>query len=364
MNRTFAAPGHYVQGRRTLDEIGSYAEKCGENALIVAHDEVWDIVCEDVTRSFEAVDCSFARSPFGGECTIEEIERLSEVVRDVNADLVVGIGGGKTIDTAKAVRERTSTALGSVPTIASTDAPTSSLSIVYTDGGAFESVEQYRKHPDFVLVDTALIAEAPVRWFSSGIGDALATCYEAKTVWESGGTTVFGDRPTYAGRALARTCHDVLLDHAESAVVAVEADMVTESVEAVTEAIILLSGLGFENGGLAAAHAIHDGLTTVSKRSDATHGEKVTVGLLAQLVLEGEPYERIADVARFATGVGLPVTLTGLGLEEISREELLSVGRVACAAERPMKNEPRDFTPEEVADALQAADALGAHLAP
>ncbi len=356
MTRTFSGPGRYIQSAGALARLGDETSQHGCSALVIANNTVWELTAETVAESFEATAGTVDRAGFGDECSTEEIDRLTAAATDVEADIIVGIGGGKTLDTAKSVAARRELPVGSVPTVASNDSPTSSISIIYEEDGTFAKAEQHRQHPAFVLVDTAIIAAAPTRWFVSGIGDALATWYEAETTWESGGTTVFGDRPTYAGRALARTCHQLLREHGEGAVQAVESGAVTESVEAVTEATILLSGLGFENGGLAAAHAIHDGLTVLPGTASATHGEKVTVGLLAQLLLDGASDETIDDIMSFAASVELPTGLTDLGVTNPSDAELQAVGRKATGPTGSMTNMSVDVTPEQVADALRVLD--------
>lgn len=358
MNRVFASPGWYVQSSGVLCDVGDLTTRHGNSALVVADDVVWELTADSVQSSFESVSCGVTRAQFQGECTVEEIDRLTGIATDADIDVVVGMGGGKAIDAAKSVSSRLDLPLGSVPTIASTDAPTSSLSVLYGEDGALEDAELHRRHPDFVLVDTALIAQAPTRWFVSGIGDALATWYEAKTTWESGGTTVFDARPTHAGRALARSCYQLLRDHAVSAVRAVEVNSVTESVEAVTEATVLLSGIGFENGGLAAAHAVHDGLTTLPAAGNATHGEKVMIGLLTKLVLQGADDETILDLVDFADTVGLPTNLTDIGITDPNYDELLQVGRVAADPDGPISNETVNPTPERIAAALRTVDSL------
>lgn len=359
MTRIFASPGRYEQGRGVLRGVGSLAAEHGRSAFVVTDEEVWNVVGASLTESFDGVDCAVHRGHFAGECTENEIARLTGVAADVDADVVVGVGGGKSIDTAKAVSARIDAPVGTVPTVASTDSPTSSLSVLYDEDGVLTGGEQHDFHPAFVLVDTEVVAAAPTRWFVSGIGDALATSFEARATWDSGGTTIFDGRPTYTGRALAETCHRLLRDHAESAVRAVEADVVTESVEAVTEAIVLLSGLGFENGGLAAAHAIHDGLTALPATKGATHGEKVTIGLLAQLVLEGATDDVITELITFATTVGLPVSLADIGVTSPTRSDLRRVGRVATGSDGQIANEPVETSPDRIADALLAVDSMG-----
>lgn len=356
MTRTFAAPGRYTQSAGALSRLGKLSGRHGETTLVIADDTVWELTAETVRQSFESAGGAFERVRFSGDCTETEIDRLTTAAVEMGADVVVGVGGGKSLDTAKSVAARHESPVGSVPTIAATDSPTSSISIVYGEDGSVIDAEKHDRHPEFVLVDTAVIAQAPTRWFVSGIGDALATWYEATATWESDGTTVFEDRPTYAGRELAQACNRLLRDHAKGAVQAVESDSVTEKVEAVTEAIILLSGLGFENGGLAAAHAIHDGLTTLPGAESATHGEKVTIGLLTQLLLEETTDETFADIRTFAGSVGLATDLSGIGVTDPSDEELLGVGRVATDSTGPIGNEPVDVSVEQVADALRVVD--------
>ncbi|WP_101294960.1 glycerol dehydrogenase [Halegenticoccus soli] len=357
--RTFKSPASYVQGRGVLDDLGAHAAALGETALVVGDDVVLDIVGDRATESLGANDVEATTETFRGEASTAEIDRLVEVLRERDADVVVGAGGGKALDAAKAVREATGTAMVSMPTVASTDAPTSSLSVIYTEAGEFEEYWFYEEHPDLVLVDTEVVAGAPTRLFRSGVADALATWFEADATYRSGGRNVFGDRPTRAARSIAKLAYTTLREHAVSAVRAVEANAVTESVEAVTEANTLLSGLGFESGGLAAAHSVHNGLTQLEETHGATHGEKVNVGTLSQLVLEGRDDAFVSEIVEFSLAVGLPVTLADIGLEDPTDEQLDAVAEAACDPDETIHNEPFEVTPAAVRDAICAADELG-----
>ena len=141
--------------------------------------------------------------------------------------------------------------------------------------------------------------------------------------------------------------------------VALEAGALTSAVEHVIEANTLLSGIGFESSGLAAAHAIHNGLTLLPECHGMYHGEKVAFGTLAQLVLADASTEQLEEVLGFCIEVGLPVTLGELGVEEVTREKAMIVAEAACAPDDTMGNMPFDVTPDMVADAILGADALG-----
>lgn len=355
MSRSFVSPSRYVQTAGALDQLGTHVDHLGTEAFVITDEVVHEIIVDRVDDSFAEIRAEYHVSLFDGECTEDELTRLCERARELRPDVVVGAGGGKAIDVAKGVRGEIGGTFVSLPTIASTDAPTSGLSVMYSSDGRIVGGIVHDRRPDLVLVDTEVVATAPTRWFVSGIGDALATRFEAAATVESGGQTVAGGSPTQAGVALAEQCYENLRTYAPAAVDAVRKRTVTDAVEETTEAILLLSGLGFENGGLAAAHAIHDGFVAATE-TEATHGEKVGFGLLTQLVLEGRADDELTDIARFASGVGLPVTLDELG---VSTDRVGAIARAACGDGTTMSNQPRNPTPADVERALLAADELG-----
>jgi glycerol dehydrogenase len=359
MARIFKSPARYVQGRGVTADVGTHVEPLGDTALLVADELVLDLVEDDVVSSLDEHGVTASSLTFGGECSTAEIDRIADVAAERGADVVVGAGGGKALDAVKAARSERGIAMVSMPTIASTDAPTSALSVVYTEHGEFEEYLFHDEHPDLVLVDTAVVAAAPTRLFRGGVADALATWFEAEATSDSDGDNVVGGKPTRAGTHLAKLCYETLREHAVSAVEAVERDAVSESVEAVTEANTLLSGLGFESGGLAAAHSIHNGLTQLEATHGATHGEKVNVGTISQLVLEGRDDAFVEEILEFSLDVGLPVTLAEIGLDDPTREQLDVVAEAACDPAETIHNEPFAVEPAMVRDAILTADRLG-----
>jgi glycerol dehydrogenase len=159
--------------------------------------------------------------------------------------------------------------------------------------------------------------------------------------------------------AMAKLCNDLLLTYGLDAKKAVEAKEPNEALENVLEASILLSGVGFESGGLAAAHAINDGFAYVEQAHGAMHGEKVAFGLLAQLVLEkvsDEEFDRILD---FSIAMGLPVCFADLGITDVKEAELRKVAEAACVKTQSTKNLPFEVTEEDVYQALLMADKRG-----
>ncbi|MDN5804465.1 MAG: glycerol dehydrogenase, partial [Microlunatus sp.] len=244
------------------------------------------------------------------------------------------------------------------PTAASSDAPTSALSVIYTDDGAFLEYRFFPHNPDLVLIDTQIVADAPAQFLVAGIGDALATWLEARATVRGTGTTMAGGRPTRAGTALARLSWELLWDNALPALDAVRSHVVTPALEAVVEANTLLSGLGFESGGLAAAHAIHNGLTAAPPTHGLSHGQKVNIGSITQLVLEGAPTAEIEDFIEFTTRVGLPNSLTEVGLGPDDIDLLQTVAETAAADGETIHNMPFPVTVDAVVAALTAIEPI------
>jgi len=351
-------PGRYVQGSDALDELGVEISRFGQRGLLICDPFVFENLLPDIKEKLKE-NIKVKVEKFGGECCDEEIERLKDIGKEFGSEVVVGIGGGKTLDTAKAVAYKLKASTCIVPTIASTDAPCSALSVIYTSDGKFKRYLKLPKNPDLVLVDTKVIAYAPVRFLVSGMGDALATWFEAESCRGKYAKNMAGGYGSMSAYALARLCYDTLLEYGYVAKISCEAHVVTPALERIIEANILLSGLGFESGGLAAAHAIHDGLTVLEETHKYYHGEKVAIGTLASLFLTGKKADIIDEVYSFCEAVGLPTTLADIGILDVSDEKLMKVARAACAEEETLHNEPIPVTPEAVLSALKTADAEG-----
>lgn len=357
MYKVFASPSKYIQGERVLKEASHFLDPLGKKAYIVADDSVWKIVEGDMTTSLKGINKEFFRASFGGEASLSEIERLKKNFQENNCDFVIAMGGGKSIDTGKVIANALSYPIAVIPTIASTDAPTSALSVIYTDKGEFEKYIFYDKNPDLVLVDTQIIVKAPPRFLASGIADALATWVEARAVSLSYSKTMAGGESTLAGLAIAKKCEEVLFANGLQAMEANKSQVVTRAFENIVEANTLLSGLGFESGGLAAAHAVHNGFTALDGDiHHLTHGEKVAYGTLTQLVLQNEEKEILDKYILFYQALGLPTTLKELHLEKASYEDLLKIGKQACIEGESIHNMPFVVMPENVADAIVAVN--------
>ncbi|MBG9774937.1 glycerol dehydrogenase [Brevibacillus laterosporus] len=369
MRKAFISPTKYVQGENELINLGYFIKTFGDSALLIAHQDDITRVKDKLEHTIAQFGVTIIESGFSGECSRNEVHRLKQLAKEHACSCTIGLGGGKAIDTAKCVAE--GEALIIVPTIAATDAPTSHSAVLYTPEGEFDDYAYFKQSPSVVLIDTNVIANAPTRFLVAGMGDALSTYFEARATANSysnvnaglpcGANAGVGQptKGTRAALALAKLCYETLLEDGLKAKISCDSNIVTPALENIIETNILLSGLGFESGGLAAAHAIHNGLTALEGTHSYYHGEKVAFSTLVQLVLENANKGEINEVLNFCVSVGLPVCLADIGVTNVTRSELLNVAQKACIIEESIHSMPFPVTEENVVAAIMVADQIG-----
>lgn len=311
MDRIFGAPRRYVQGPGALDRLGDLMGERVSRPLVVADALVMELLHERLMAGLGRLAQGAQFVAFNGECSSAEIARVAGLAR--NVDVVIGVGGGKAIDTAKSVSILLGSGVVIVPTVASNDSPTSRLAVLYTPEHVLSEVRLMPANPDLVLVDTAIIARAPERFFVAGIGDALSKKFEAGQCFAAGGDNFYKAKPPFLAATLGNTCYSVIRQYSEPALAALRAGQPDEAFERVVEATILMSGLAFESGGLSIAHAVLRGMSTVAELNAALHGEQVAFGLIVQLLLQGMARDEIGELLGFYRRIGLPRNLAMLG---------------------------------------------------
>lgn len=320
--RIFAATSRYVQGDGALDQLGRHCRVLGSSAFVITDAQMAQLLGERVISSFRAADVACSLQIFPGEITHAAIANLAREALSFGADMIVGLGGGKALDTAKGVALKLGLRSVSVPTIASNDGPASAAIAVYDEHHIMQDILQLPRNPDLVLVDTRVIANAPARFLRAGIGDAISKKFEAQACAAAGALTLLGTPASITGLMAADTCYEVIRKHAVAALLAVESHGVNEDLEALIEATVLLSTISFENGGLSVSHAIARGFSYLERAKDSLHGDHVAYGLLVQLVMEKRPASFIEELCAFYLEIGLPTRLSDFGLEQPSDEEI------------------------------------------
>ena len=358
-----AAPQRYIQGPGVISSIGRYIGIINvKRAAILASRRA--IVAEGarVTESLhsnhiESVDCIF-----DGECSLPEIEKHVAALKDENIDCLIAVGGGKPVDAGKSIAWRLDIPVVIVPTLASNDAPCSALSVLYTPEGASDVVEFYPTSPTLVVIDTDIVADANERYLVAGMGDAMATWYETRICLNNlDARTPLGARPTIAACAMAEICAHTLFEHGEAAAKSVVVNQNGTALEKVVEANTLLSGIGFESGGLALAHPMALAYTQIDElHTNYLHGEMVAMGTMVQLAMEQSGDAK--KVAQFFARVGLPIHLGQFSMspQDTNKLDIIIESAMANANSHQM---PMVVTEDLLLRAIMDAHELGLRIA-
>ena len=178
-SRAFGSIQRYIQGPGELNNVFEYGKKYGSRFLFLVDSGVFDMIRTQVEAIEDNCGCSAAFHSFYGECCQENVDLLVNVVKETGCDLILGVGGGKVLDTVKLVADAVDLPRIIVPTSASSDAPAADWAAVYDTKGVFIGAHATTRSTELVLVDSTIISRAPARLFASGIADALVTWYAA-----------------------------------------------------------------------------------------------------------------------------------------------------------------------------------------
>jgi glycerol dehydrogenase-like iron-containing ADH family enzyme len=345
------APVRVLRGNHALPEGIEYILKLGQRPLLIGGEH--SLALSQLQVLSDRPELAIERVKYTPDCCETSLDRIIQAASAHQADLIIGIGGGKCLDTAKLVAHRCQLPVVTIPTTAATCAAWTALSNIYTESGAFLSDVSLAKCPDLLILDYGIVATAPPRTLVAGIGDAIAKWYEASVSSGHSSQTLL-----IAAVQQARVLRDILFQKSAAAI----ADPGGEDWREVVDATVLLAGVIGGLGGAqcrtVAAHAVHNGLTHLPGSHHALHGEKVAYGILVQLrlqeMLQGD---RLAATARaqlldFYTDIGLPKTLAELGLSEITIAQLHHAATLACQPDSDLHRLPFAVVPEQLVAAM------------
>lgn len=347
-----SAPVHYLNSQGIIKECGDHIVNLGNKAVVSGGVKALKAVEDYLLASLDRNDIAWVRHLFRGECSQKNISLIEREINNFEADFIIGVGGGKALDTAKVAAEKCNVPIVTIPTIAATCAAVTALSVVYNDEGQYEMDYYLKRNPEMVLVEPRVIAEAPVKYLRSGIFDAVAKWYEGREALKS-----IKNPDIYAEGAvkLAEMLNKRMEKAALSAVEAVEKNQVDRNVTDVIDMNIYLTGLIQNIGQMtcrgAAAHAVHNGLTIMEASHELLHGYKVAYGIIVQLYLEDLPQSEINEVISFFKELGLKPSLKNLDLPD--EPELLQGVAKKAVADFVMTKMPFEVTEEMLVDAME-----------
>lgn len=347
------APAQVWRGDNALAESGDRLADLGKRPLVVGGNQTLELIKPLLNPVCKKQQLTPHWQTYQPDCSENSLNVLLNTVKEHQADLIIGVGGGKALDTAKLLAYRCQLPVVTIPTSGATCAAWTALSNVYTDGGAFLYDVPLSRCPDLLILDYNLLQTAPKRTLTSGIGDAIAKWYEASV--SSGNST---DTLTIAAVQEARILRDILLQKSLQALENPKSQTWKEVVDATVLLAGVIGGLGGANCRTVAAHAVHNGLTHLPECHNILHGEKVAYGILVQLRLEEMTQgNQLALTARlqllkFYGQIGLPTTLEDLGLQGITLAQLRQVAEVTCRPDSDIHRLPFSVSPEMLMAAM------------
>lgn len=315
--------GNYFQGSGVLRDCGDEIRRKGyRKACILGGEKALDAALPALSDSLRGDGVEFNVHSFSGFCTTEEIDAFTEQSRKEGADCIIGVGGGKAMDLAKAVAALRECAVFTVPTSAATCAAYAALSIVYNQEGCQDHTRYHTDEVNGVFVDMNILAKAPARLLAAGMADAMAKSCEYSSMRSA---LHYGDVDIskYLGYSMARSADEVLLTCGQQAYQDNCRGIVSQSLEDAVYVCIASTGIISNMGGFcgrtgsrfAIAHGFNEVLRgRYVNTKDWLHGEIVAVGILAQLHANGMPLAYQERVRAFYRAIGVPVTLEEMGI--------------------------------------------------
>lgn len=343
MEKILVSPGMYLQGENILETCFEELLQYGKQGMFVTDTFVYQLIGEELIYRMSQNGCQLL-------VWLVDVSEQPDLPEKI--EFILALGGGRAIDLGKSLALREKRACVVIPTSAATDAPVSRISVTYDKDGHFQKYDYFSKGPDLIFVDTAILVNSPAHFLAAGIADGLSTFVEARTVWENQGLNTLGGRPTLAAQALAEKCREILLANGVAALQANKDKSVTPEFEAVVEANILLSGMGFESGGLSIAHALHNALTSrFGKEIKASHGQIIAVTTLIHL--KSESRTELSKYQTFFQKLSLPVTIKDLGLQ-LDDSEIENIVQLAFDKNDGIVRSKTTVTKKQLIEAIKA----------
>ncbi|MGK7953719.1 MAG: iron-containing alcohol dehydrogenase family protein [Crocosphaera sp.] len=352
-NSLFISPTQVIQGEAMTSQAGEGISRLGKRPLVVGGNHTLDLISSYLKPIFKQFNLTAGFDTYAPDCSETSLKKLGQATKNHQADLIIGVGGGKALDTAKLLAYQQQLPIVTIPTSGATCAAWTALSNIYSNEGAFQYDVPLSRCPDLLILDYNLLKTAPKRMLVAGIGDAIAKWYEASVSSGNSEATL-----TIAAVQQARVLRDILLQKSIKALDKIGGEDWREVVNATVLLAGVIGGLGGANCRTVAAHAVHNGLTHILAAHDALHGEKVAYGVLVQLRLEemiqGNQLAATSrqQLLKFYQEIGLPTSLEDLGLSKVTLEELRHAAVVTCDPKSDIHRLPFKVSPEQVLSAM------------
>lgn len=354
------SPAQVIKGEGVLKQAGNSIALLGQRPFIIGGTQTLKAIKPFLEPIFQQYHLTAQEGNYHPECSESSLATLKTLIQKHQADLIIGVGGGKALDLSKLIAYQCNLPVVTIPTSGATCAAWTALSNIYTDDGAFRYDVSLNKCPDLLILDYELLKTSPQRMLVAGIGDAIAKWYEASVSSGHSNATL-----TIAAVQQARVLRDILFQKSATALQNPGGEDWKEVIDATVLLAGVIGGLGGANCRTVAAHAVHNGLTHIIKAHDALHGEKVAYGILVQLRLEeliqGNQLAVTSrqQLLKFYDEIGLPKTLEDLGLKDVTLSELRHAAEITCLPNSDIHRLPFTVTPEQLLAAMVSTTVSG-----
>ena len=347
-------PQQYFSGPDLIKSAGKYVKEYSKNPLIIGSEKALQAAGEELRISLEENGISHVQvEVFRGFPSENQIQRYYHLAKEKQSDAIIALGGGRTLDTAKAAGELADLPVITIPTIAATCAAWAGLTIQYDDEGSFVKARPLKKAPVLILADTKVILSAPVRYLFAGVVDTFAKFYEIRPTVAQYDKVV----PLNIAFYSAQIAFDQLEKSVFQAVEEAKNGIFGQAAKDVVDSIIYLAGFAgsfqTNTGYYSFAHPFYHISARFPDTRHKLHGEKVAYGIISQLVLEGKDKEEIIDTIHLFEKYKNAFTLSEIGFERNEEAQLYKL------AEDVKREFPYvDWDVDTIVDALQKADEL------
>lgn len=349
-----ARPGvsEYISGSGALSALDSRLEGFS-TPLIVTGEKSYNAF-----KKFYPGNREFRVARYDGTASYEDMRRIADEYGE-GVDVVLGVGGGRVIDTAKGVAQFLNKEYITVPTVIATCAPYAPVAAVYHPDRTFREVGYFKRTAYACVADLDLLIESPEEYFVAGIGDTLAKWYEAVVLVER--SNKYNDPFVRMGLEAAKITRDVLLRDSKEALSSMKEGKVTEQFKNAVDTVFAIAGavgcFAVQYGRMAGAHAVHNGLTLIEETHSVLHGTKVSYGILVQLLAEGKK-EEVERLIPFYKENNLAYNLASVKIVDDVENKIKVVSEFAASDKETFKLAVDNCTPEVVATAMRELEEL------
>ena len=299
-------PRNVLVGHGVLDELGDAVEELylSGNPLVVTSPSPDELVGDRVRAQLPSPETVVV-----GEAGFEQVQKVIDAAEAMEAGYLVGLGGGKPIDTAKMASDELGVGFVSVPTAASHDGIVSGRGSI-PEGDTRHSVAA--EPPLAVVADTEVLADAPWALTTAGCADIISN-YTAVADWQLANRLKGVEYSEYAG-SLARMTAEMLVDNAGLIRPGLE-ESSWVVVKALVSSGVAMSIAGSSRPASGAEHLFSHQLDRIAP-GKALHGHQVGVGSIMTAYLHDGPKGMWLDIRDALDSLDAPTTADDLGVTE------------------------------------------------